>query len=388
MRWGLWSSLVAAAVLASHSVAGEDPVATATEEILGILTNPDVYDPAIRPSVADGSATEVQIQTYFRNIDIDDVNMKANFDITFRMIWNDERLTFNTGGVEYVTVLNPYLAWLPDAFFKNAITTQRKSIHPEAYLRIFPDGRVIYSTRLSLKQSCPMDLVRFPHDTQVCHINVASYGYTSDSLVFTMAAESAIAISRELHADRFSFEKYDTGSCDTETATGVYSCVEVNMKIRRVFGSYLLEMYIPTIFLVIVAWFGFLIPPSQFLGRLLLTLIPLITLASFSNLYKESLASVPYIRAVDIFTGISLVIIFGTLVHVIVCQVRGNNTQADKQSESPEEGEVKGTSEETSGLRRLLAKATQRASFLSRLVLVGTYCAFLFVYFVAYCGTG
>ncbi|XP_069953598.1 glutamate-gated chloride channel isoform X2 [Cherax quadricarinatus] len=316
--------------------------------------------------------------------------MEANFDITFRMIWRDSRLAFSSpAGVTYVTILDPYLAWLPDAFFKNAKTTQHKSIHPESFIRLFPDGRLIYSSRLNLKQSCPMDLQRFPHDTQVCHINVASYGYTSDNLVFRMADESPIAFSRELHTDRFSFEKYETGFCNSTTATGEYSCIEVSMKIRRVFGSYLLDWYIPTIFLVIVSWFAFLIPPTQFLGRLLLTLIPLITLASFCNLFKESLASVPYIRAVDIFTGISLVIIFGTLVHVILCQVRGSKSQ-EKRTESAEEGEGnKGTSDgETSGMRRLMAKAAERANFLSRLLLVGTYCAFLFVYFVAYCGTG
>ncbi|KAG7168630.1 glutamate-gated chloride channel-like [Homarus americanus] len=378
---------VVASFCATTSMAADDSQTAASQKVLDILMNPDLYDAAIRPSV-NGNRTTAQVQTYLRDIDIDDINMKVNFDLTFRMIWNDYRLQYNEPGVDHVTILKPTLAWLPDAFFKNAITTQQKSIYPESYLRVFPNGKLIYSTRLTLKQSCPMDLSRFPHDTQQCMINVASYGYTIKDLEFTMAEDAPIDLQKNLHADMFRFENYETGQCNTVTATGEYSCVQVSLKIRRVFARYLMEWYIPIIFLVIVSWFGFLIPAEQFLGRLLLTLIPLITLASF-NVFREPLAFVPYVRAIDVFSGISLTIIFGTVVYVIASYIRGSKEAAQKKSESPEEGEPKSTvTEETSGARRILAMMVQRADFLSRLALIGTYSAFLFVYFIAYCGTG
>lgn len=113
--------------------------------------------------------------------------------------------------------------------------------------------------------------------------------------------------------------------------TGSYSCVKVMMQIRRVFGSYLIDWYIPMMFLVAVAWFSFLIPDQMFLGRLLLTLIPLLTLASFCNSYKGSLASVAYARALDVFAGFSLTIIFLTLVFVIVCQVKSQKAAGDEE---------------------------------------------------------
>ena len=94
------------------------------------------------------------------------------------------------------------------------------------------------------------------------------------------------------------------------------------MKIRREFGTYLIECYIPCMFLVVVAWFSFLVPEGQFVGRVLLTLVPLIALTSFSNAYKGSLASVPYATAMDTFIGVSLCIIFLSLVYVILCNAR------------------------------------------------------------------
>lgn len=374
----------------SLSVGAEAPEGQATQIVLEKLRDKENYNSAVRPS-PHGDPTEVKVQMYIREIDVDDANMKADFDLTFRMVWNDPRLTYDGAGVSYVNILTPHLAWLPDAFFKYAITTQLESVYPESYLRVYPNGRLIYSTRLSLKQNCPMNFARFPHDTQDCKIQVASYGYTASEVFFTFDEE--VQIGKDLHVEKFHMENIKENMfsyCNTKTATGEYSCVQIAISIRRAFGTYLLEWYLPVIFLVIVAYFSFLIPGDQFLARLLLTLIPLISLASFSYSFRQSLALVPYVRALDIFTGISLIVIFATLVYVIACYIKGGqkcNVAAD-EARAPDEEAPKELSDEPSALRRAINKLTKRAEFLSRCILVGFYVFFLFVYFAAYCGTG
>ncbi|XP_066951349.1 glutamate-gated chloride channel-like isoform X1 [Macrobrachium rosenbergii] len=355
-----------------------------------VLSKLEQSDPQVRPSV-NNEPTTAKVQAYVRNMDVDDVDMKITLDMTFRMRWNDHRLAFDVPDVNNVVVLNPKMAWLPDAFFKNAFTTQYKSVHPENYLRVYPDGNVTYSTRLSVALSCPMNLVRFPHDTQECQMQIASYGYTTKDLILVWREETPTEISQFLHGGRFSLDRFDTGYCNSRTSTGDYSCVSVSVVIRRDFGAYLLEWYLPTIFLIGVAWFSFFIPFEQFLGRLLLTLIPLISLASFTNTFTKGLASVPYIKAFDIFTGFSLCVIFLTLVHVVVCYIKGlksNYNVTEGKSDDPEEGAKNVEVEETSGFKKVLQKAKGKAEFLSRTFLVGFYIAFLFVYFAAYCGTG
>ncbi|XP_068207315.1 glutamate-gated chloride channel-like isoform X2 [Palaemon carinicauda] len=365
----------------------DDPQAKATAAVLSKLKQ---TNPQIRPSVDNGPTT-AKVQAYVRNMDVDDVDMKITLDMTFRMRWNDYRLEYDEPGVNNVVVLNPKMAWIPDAFFKNAFTTQYKSVHPENYLRVYPDGNVTYSTRLSVDLSCPMNLVRFPHDTQECKMQIASYGYTTKDLILVWREETPTEISQFLHGGRFSLDRFDTGYCNSRTSTGDYSCVSVSVVIKRDFGAYLLELYLPTIFLIVVAWFSFFIPFEQFLGRLLLTLIPLISLASFTNTFTKGLASVPYIKAFDIFTGFSLCVIFLTLVHIVVCYIKGlkSTYTGPEGSEDPEEGGAKNVEvEETSGFKKVLKKAKAKAEFLSRTFLVGFYIAFLFVYFAAYCGTG
>ncbi|KAK7077118.1 hypothetical protein SK128_010597 [Halocaridina rubra] len=368
--------------------AEDDPQAKATQEVLSKL---EETNPGIRPSV-NNEPTHVKVQTYIRNMDVDDVDMKINLDITFRMHWNDYRLAFDTENVNNVVIVNPKKAWLPDAFFKNSITTQHESVYPESYLRVSPNGDLIYSTRLSVNLKCPMDLARFPHDTQKCVMSVASYGYTKRDLIFEWKSEQDIEVSENLQGGRFSLDNYSTDYCDSQTATGSYSCVSVSVVIRRDFGAYVLEWYLPSIFLIIVAWFSFFIPREQFLGRLLLTIIPLTALASFINIFTQGLAPVPYTRALDIFTGFSLCVLFLTLVHIIVCYIADSKAKTynvESTSNSPEEGGGKPLElEEASGFKKVVQKVKSKAEYLSRLLIVGFYIGFLFVYFAAYCGTG
>lgn len=96
------------------------------------------------------------------------------------------------------------------------------------------------------------------------------------------------------------------------------------MKIRRHFSSYLAEYYFPTFNRIVVAWFSFLIPAKQFLGRILLTLLPLLVSMFTIGRNEMSLTSVPYTTAMDIFNGISVCVLFLTLLYVIICEVQNN----------------------------------------------------------------
>ena len=39
--------------------------------------------------------------------------------------------------------------------------------------------------RLTVKATCPMDLTYFPMDSQLCTLEIESYGYTMEDVVYT-----------------------------------------------------------------------------------------------------------------------------------------------------------------------------------------------------------
>ncbi len=61
------------------------------------------------------------------------------------------------------------------SFFRNAKDAKSNLVTvPNRLIRIFPEGRVLYSERLTIILDCPMKLQKFPLDNQTCTINIGS----------------------------------------------------------------------------------------------------------------------------------------------------------------------------------------------------------------------
>ena len=84
-----------------------------------------------------------------------------SIQITFREEWVDDRLSYDdmNGRIKFLVLTDPDKIWKPDLFFSNEKDGHfHDIIMPNVLLRIFPDGSVLYSIRISLTLFCPMDL--------------------------------------------------------------------------------------------------------------------------------------------------------------------------------------------------------------------------------------
>jgi len=82
--------------------------------------------------------------------DIDDYKMQYSVQLTFRQQWNDPRLQFDDmgGRLKYLTLTDPEKVWMPDTFFRNEKVGHFHAILVNnVYVRIFPNGDVLYSIR-------------------------------------------------------------------------------------------------------------------------------------------------------------------------------------------------------------------------------------------------
>ncbi|XP_018013393.1 glutamate-gated chloride channel [Hyalella azteca] len=347
----------------------------ATREVLSILRDPANYDKGVMAANESGPL-DTELQLFFRDVDIDDVDMQMTVDLTFRMIWRDSRLVYKTPGVPYVTLTESELAWFPDPFFKNAISTQQQqTMIPQSYLRVYSDGRLVYSTRMIVLLSCDMDFSRFPHDVQHCSIPIASYGYTIEDLIFHFKDTSVTMTNGSIQSRNFYIDRFVTDSCNSKTSTGVYSCVKVELRINRQVTSYILEWYIPCVFLVVVAGMSELVVAAEFLTRVLLTLVPLITLAMYASVYALlTTPSVPFFRPLDIFSGFSLLVIFLQLLRVVILHYYAQRKLKE------ERGELLPRHPRDDFLETIIVNADNIAKF----TLLAFYILFVFVYIVAY----
>ena len=82
---------------------------------------------------------------------------------------------FFTDKIRYLTMTDSTKVWMPDTFFRNEKVGRFHNIlQPNLYVRVFPDGDVLYSIRVSLTCACSMHLALFPLDKQTCNLDVAS----------------------------------------------------------------------------------------------------------------------------------------------------------------------------------------------------------------------
>ncbi|XP_034942935.1 glutamate-gated chloride channel isoform X9 [Chelonus insularis] len=289
------------------------------KEVLDDILGEKKYDARIRPSGENGTdgPAYVHVNIFVRSISkIDDVTMEYSVQLTFREQWLDERLRFNDfgGKLKYLTLTEASRVWMPDLFFSNEKEGHfHNIIMPNVYIRIFPHGSVLYSIRISLTLSCPMNLKLYPLDRQTCSLRMASYGWTTDDLVFQWKEGDPVQVVKNLHLPRFTLEKYLTDYCNSKTNTGEYSCLKVDLLFKREFSYYLIQIYIPCCMLVIVSWVSFWLDQSAVPARVSLGVTTLLTMATQTSGINASLPPVSYTKAIDVWTGVCLTFVFGAL---------------------------------------------------------------------------
>jgi len=245
--------------------------------------------------------TTVLVNLFVRSFEkIDDVKMEFSVQITFRQQWNDNRLSFNNigGKIKYLTLTERNKVWMPDTFFRNEKDAKfHDIIQPNLYVRVFPNGDVLYSIRVSLTLACPMDLKLFPLDTQTCHLTIASYGWTANDLIYTWKHPNPVQLATNLFLPGgFELARYADSKCDVETATGLYSCLSVDMMFKRQLSYYVFTIYIPTFMTVCVSWMSFWLDHKSAPARVALTITTLLAMSTTTSSINNSLPPVAYLR--------------------------------------------------------------------------------------------
>uniref|UniRef100_A0A3Q2DQV9 Glycine receptor, alpha 4a n=1 Tax=Cyprinodon variegatus TaxID=28743 RepID=A0A3Q2DQV9_CYPVA len=260
-----------------------------------------------------------------------DARIRPNFKVTIlifllqdyrlnvflRQMWNDPRLAYSEYPDDSLD-LDPSMLdsiWKPDLFFANEkganfheVTTDNK------LLRIFQDGSVLYSIRLTLTLSCPMDLKNFPMDIQTCTMQLESFGYTMNDLIFEWLSDNPVQVADDLTLPQFVLkEEKDLGYCTKHYNTGKFTCIEVKFHLERQMGYYLIQMYIPSLLIVILSWVSFWINMDAAPARVGLGITTVLTMTTQSSGSRASLPKVSYVKAIDIWMAVCLLFVFAAL---------------------------------------------------------------------------
>ncbi|KAI3351285.1 hypothetical protein L3Q82_005619 [Scortum barcoo] len=318
--------LAASKEAAARKAASPMPPSEFLDKLMGKVSG---YDARIRPNFK-GPPVNVTCNIFINSFgSIAETTMDYRVNIFLRQQWNDPRLAYSEYPDDSLD-LDPSMLdsiWKPDLFFANEkganfheVTTDNK------LLRISKNGNVLYSIRITLVLACPMDLKNFPMDVQTCIMQLESFGYTMNDLIFEWDEKGAVQVADGLTLPQFILKeekdlRYCTKHYNTETVmppwisslinkpqkqnklsrkallkkkmTGKFTCIEARFHLERQMGYYLIQMYIPSLLIVILSWVSFWINMDAAPARVGLGITTVLTMTTQSS---GSRASLPKVR--------------------------------------------------------------------------------------------
>ncbi|XP_014257522.1 glycine receptor subunit alpha-2 [Cimex lectularius] len=289
-----------------------------------------LYD-KMRPPKKDGNPTVVFFHVTVMGLDsIDENSMTYVADIFFAQTWKDYRLRLPENMTsEYRLLEVDWLKnmWRPDSFFKNAksVTFQTMTI-PNHYMWLYKDKTILYMVKLTLRLSCVMNFMIYPHDTQECKLQMESLSHTTDDMIFQWDPDVPLVVDEKIELPQLQLVKNKTADCTQVYSTGNFTCLEVVFVLKRRLGYYLFHTYFPTCLIVIMSWISFWIKPEAAPARVTLGVTSLLTLSTQHAKSQASLPPVSYIKAVDAFMSVCTVFVFMALMeYCLVNIVLGDN---------------------------------------------------------------
>ncbi len=326
-RLRLLSLYVVLYTTSGHAADSSDLPTTAEAAIKEYISRGQ-YDGSKPPS--DTYATEVKIGLYvnsFRSIDSKEMSYSMSFYL--RTQWMDQRLAYNNSDSRYTTwvtqaqrVGSSHIekVWVPDIFFRNEIESRWHDVTvSNKLMQIKANGQVWYVVKLSATLSCPMDLQSYPFDTQRCPIVFESFGHTMDVLYFTWL-DSPVQVDPAVQLPQFTLRNNILFDCSQNYTTGAYPCLQASFVLERDVGYYASQVFFPSVLLVALSWLAFWLGRDAVTARVFVGLLVMTSLTMVSNSSNDSLPTVSYTKAIDIWFAVCFLFVFAVLAEVAVVE--------------------------------------------------------------------
>ncbi|KAK5599283.1 Glycine receptor subunit alpha-4 [Crenichthys baileyi] len=135
-----------------------------------------------------------------------------------------------------------------------------------------------------------------------------------NDLIFKWLSENPVQVADDLTLPQFVLkEEKDLGYCTKHYNTGKFTCIEVKFHLERQMGYYLIQMYIPSLLIVILSWVSFWINMDAAPARVGLGITTVLTMTTQSSGSRASLPKVSYVKAIDIWMAVCLLFVFAAL---------------------------------------------------------------------------
>ena len=112
-----------------------------------------------------------------------------------------------------------------------------------------------------------------------------------------------------------------------------YTCIRISMKLNRSYGYYLVQIYIPSILIVVLSWVSFWLNIDAIPARISLGLLTILDNDNTEFQARERpLPRVSYVKAIDVWMAMCLMFVFLALIEFAYVNVLARVENRRRQS--------------------------------------------------------
>ncbi|XP_068241214.1 glutamate-gated chloride channel alpha-like isoform X1 [Palaemon carinicauda] len=293
------------------------------------------YDVNEWPDADFDRPTDVSVQMFINSFgSLNAANMDYSIDVFLRQHWVDSRLQHSRN--RSITIRDPDMQkriWRPDTYFHNVKDAEFHVVTmPNIQFRIDGTGHILYSVRVTAELSCNLKLEHYPFDEQSCLAHLSSYASTDEIVNYHWVEGIPIDLPDDLEIAQFDLLNYYPVEEVMPLQTGNFSSLKVDFQLRRQNGYHILQTYVPTVLIVSISWVSFWLDPTSVPGRVSIGVTTLLTLTTLAGGIRQQLPPVSYIKAIDVWVGMCMIMVFGALLEFTLVNWLANKKLVDNQT--------------------------------------------------------
>ncbi|EFO82653.1 CRE-LGC-11 protein [Caenorhabditis remanei] len=216
-----------------------------------------------RPVRNYSSVLNVTVQPQIYNlVEVNEQNEQIKILLWFPQSWKDDYLTWDPkdwNGIERIIIPKSQI-WIPDGYIFNTVEETEPLENHNARVRY--DGRVEVDFNKLVDLTCPMSVLSFPFDVQLCALQFGSWSYQAHAISFNVLDTFVPKKSKNSEWDIVSFNatKMTTKYGDTLGGFNVYEEIFYYLELRRKPLYYIVVILLPSFLIVTVSNIGLFTP--------------------------------------------------------------------------------------------------------------------------------